>query len=89
MGVNNGILLADYIIPARYESNISYAYRREAIKDLCIIQFFGHKKSFKDMSRDDVLSYLGSLRKHEPVDPLHKWIGTYNPRLGVFHSFFK
>jgi hypothetical protein len=41
------------------------------------------------MSRDDFLSYLGSLQKPEPGDPLHKWIGTYNLRLGVFHSFFK
>ena len=29
------------------------------------------------MSKDDILSYLGTLRKPDPSDPLHKWIGTY------------
>ncbi|MFL6315790.1 MAG: hypothetical protein ACJ71K_13640 [Nitrososphaeraceae archaeon] len=29
------------------------------------------------MSKDDILSYIGTLRKPDPSDPLHKWIGTY------------
>jgi hypothetical protein len=29
------------------------------------------------MSKDDILSYLGTLRKPDSSDPLHKWIGTY------------
>jgi integrase/recombinase XerD len=90
MGATNGTILADYVIAAKTESNISDTYRKEIIKDLFVLsRFFGHEKSFKDMSRDDILSYLDTLRKPEPTDPLHKWIGTYNLRLGVFHSFFK
>ena len=32
------------------------------------------------MTREDILSYLDSLRKPEGSDPYHKWIGTYNLR---------
>lgn len=30
------------------------------------------------MTRDDVLSHLYILRKPENIDPLQKWIGSYN-----------
>jgi integrase/recombinase XerD len=90
IGITNGTILADYVITTRSESNVSDTYRREVIKDLFTLsKFFEHEKSFKYMSRDDLLSYLGSLRKPEPLDPLHKWIGTYNLRLAIFQSFFK
>ena len=70
MGLTNGTILADYIIAARTESNISDTYRKEVIKDLFVLsKFFGHEKSFKDMSRDDLLSYLDTLRKPEPAYP--------------------
>jgi integrase len=90
IGTTNRTILADYVIAARSESNISDTYRKEIIKDLFTLsKFFGHEKSFKGMSRDDLLSYFGTLRKPEPSDPLHKWIGTYNLRLATFQSFFK
>ncbi len=84
----NGTILADYIIAARSESNISDNYKKEIIKDLFkLSEFFNHQKLFKEMTRDDLLLYLNSLRKPEPLDPLHKWIGTYNLRLGIFQSW--
>ncbi|MFL6322159.1 MAG: hypothetical protein ACJ72Q_17020 [Nitrososphaeraceae archaeon] len=90
IGAANGTILADYAIAARNESNISDLYRKEMIKDLfALSKFFGHKKSYRDMSRDDLQSYLGSLRKPELSDPLHKWIGTYNFRISLFQPFFK
>jgi hypothetical protein len=90
IGIANGTILADYAIAARNESNISDLYRKEMIKDLFMLsKFFGHKKSYRDMSRDDLQSYLGSLRKPELSDPLHKWIGTYNFRISLFQPFFK
>lgn len=39
--------------------------------------------------REDVLSFLDSFRKHEGVDPLHKWIGTYNLYNILLTQFFK
>ena len=35
------------------------------------------------------LHFLNSFRKPEPIDPLHKWIGTYNHYLVVISKFFK
>jgi hypothetical protein len=31
----------------------------------------------KEMNREDILSFLDSLRKPEVSDPQHKWVGTY------------
>jgi len=45
MGVTNGNVLAHCIIAARNESNISYTYRKEAIKDLFVLsKFFGYHR---------------------------------------------
>jgi integrase len=41
------------------------------------------------MKREDILSYLNSLRKPDEMDPLHKWIGTYNLHIGNLTRFFK
>jgi hypothetical protein len=73
LGIINGTILADYIIATRSESNISDNYKKEIIKDLFkLAEFFSHQKSFKEITRDDLLLYLNSLRKPEPLDPLHK-----------------
>jgi hypothetical protein len=60
------------------EVNLSDHYRQDVIKLLCKISKYHNKKSFKDMSRNDIVSFLESFRKPEASDPLHKWIGTYN-----------
>ena len=39
--------------------------------------------------REDILSFLDSLRKIESVNPLHKWIGTYNVYRIQLMRFFK
>ena len=41
------------------------------------------------MTRQDIIDYLDSLRKPEQVDPLHKWIGTYELTRMVLLRFFK
>ena len=46
-------------------------------------------KDFKDLTREDILSFLDSFRKSEPADPLHKWIGTYNLYRIYLQRFFK
>jgi hypothetical protein len=47
------------------------------------------QKHFKEVSREDVLSFLDCLRKPESVDPMHKWIGTYNNYRILLRRFFK
>ena len=43
----------------------------------------------KIITRQDILSFLDSFRKIETVDPLHKWIGTYNLYTIQLMRFFK
>ena len=45
--------------------------------------------SFKYMTRQDVIGFLDRLRKPEQVDPLHRWIGTYEISRIVLLRFFK
>ena len=71
------------------EINPSDNYRRDNIKLLIRFSIFHHDKKFKQIIRDDVLSFLESLRKPEASDPLHKWIGTYNLFRMYLLRFFK
>ncbi|MGB6671289.1 MAG: hypothetical protein WBE34_02535, partial [Candidatus Nitrosopolaris sp.] len=76
---DNALIICDYVSSLRSEINPSDGYRRNNIILLCKISiFFRNAKLFKEITREDVLSFLDSFRKIETVDPLHKWIGTYN-----------
>jgi hypothetical protein len=46
-------------------------------------------KDFEHISKDDIIKYLGSLRKNEEKDPTHKWIGTFNTRQMALLKFFR
>ena len=62
-----------------HEVNISDNYRAQVI--YCLGKFsiyFKNAVLFKDMTREDLLTYLNSFRKPENDDLMHKWIGTYN-----------
>jgi len=63
-------------------------YRMILIKVLSRLSVFSHKL-FREITRDDVLSFLDSYRKPESVDPMHKWIGTYNFYNTTLTRFFK
>jgi len=72
------------------EINLSDNYRKNNILLLGTFSiFFKNAKTFREITRDDVLSYLDSLRKIEGVEPLHKWIGTYNLYSIQLIRFFK
>jgi integrase len=51
--------------------------------------YFKNTKTFGEIVRADLLSFLDSFRKAETVDPLHKWIGTYNTYRIHLMRFFK
>jgi integrase len=71
------------------EINPADNYRRDNILLLARFSIFCHNKAFKQITRDDILSFLDSLRKPESIDPLHKWIGTYNLFRIFLLRFFK
>jgi hypothetical protein len=71
--------LCDYMSSLRSEINPSDHYRKNTIILLCNLSiFFKNTKLFKQITREDLLSFLDSYRKAESADPLHKWIGTYS-----------
>ena len=41
------------------------------------------------MTRQDTIEYLDALRKPESVDPMHKWIGTYEASRVILLRFFR
>jgi integrase len=86
----NAAIIADYVISMKTEMNSSDYYRRDAIVLLSKFSiFFSNLKPFRSMTREDILSFLDSFRKPESVDPLHKWIGTYNLYAIHLMRFFK
>lgn len=85
----NASTIADYIRAMGTEINIKDSSRVSTIKSLTWLASHLENKPFKEMTRDDVLSYLDSLKKPETVDPQHGWIGNYNNRYSVFAKFFK
>jgi hypothetical protein len=88
----NALTICDYISILKSEINPSDGYRKNNILLLCTFSIFfknAKSKQFKDMTREDIISFLDSFRKIESVDPLHKWIGTYNVYRIQLMRFFK
>jgi integrase/recombinase XerD len=81
-------VICDYMLAIRSEVNASKAYRENILNILSKFSVYVNK-DFKDFTREDVLRYLDHFRKDESVDPLHKWIGTYNQNLVHISKFFK
>jgi integrase/recombinase XerD len=89
-GKENALAVCDYISSLRSEINPSCNYRRDIIVVLYNLStFFNNNKSFKQITREDLLSFLDSYRKPDYVDSLHKWIGTYNTYRIHLMRFFK
>jgi integrase len=86
---DNVLTICDYILSLKSEINLSNSYRRDIIHLLYKFSAFFNNKSFKEITRGDVLSFLDSFRKIDSVDPLHRWIGTYNLYAIHLTRFFK
>jgi integrase/recombinase XerD len=86
---DSAIIICNYMFATSIEVNPSPNYRRTNI--VLLIQFckFHNQKPFKDVTREDILSFLDTLRKPEGSDPMHKWIGTYNQYNTNLTCFFK
>jgi integrase/recombinase XerD len=85
----NCAIIVDYILAMQTEVNPSPRYRVDTIFKLKQLAEFHNPKSFRDMSRQDVIDFLDNLRKPESVDPLHKWIGTHETSRIILLRFFK
>jgi hypothetical protein len=86
----NGQILFDYITTELTEKNISDNTRDWKIKILTwLSNAHEHSKSYRKMTKADILLHLNALRKPIDKDPEKKWIGTYNNRVLVLTNFFR
>ena len=85
----NCVTIVNYILAMQTEISPAQSYRIETIVNLKYLAEFHSPKSFKDMTRQDLVDYLDRFRKPESVDPMHKWVGTYEFARIVLLRFFK
>jgi integrase len=81
--------ITNFILAINTESNPSDRYRQQLLLQLCELSKFVNEKEFGQITREDLIQYMDKFRKPESVDPLHKWIGTYNLFLTLLVKFFR
>jgi hypothetical protein len=86
---DNALIICDCILSMNTEINLSYNYRKSNIDRLVKFSKFHNHKPFRQISREEALAFLDNLRKPESLDPMHKWIGTYNTYRIQLIRFFK
>ena len=87
---DNAMTICEYISSMKHELNLSDNYREDVIMLLSRFSiFFKNAMVFKQITRQDLLSFLDSYRKPEASDPMHKWIGTYNIMRMHLMRFFR
>jgi integrase len=89
MGETNLTLVTEFLYSKMREGNLKPASRETTIDRLSRLSVFHKNKSFREMTTDDIFSYLDTVRRNENDDPLHKWIGTYNISVIQIISFLK
>jgi hypothetical protein len=83
------MVICDYVTSLRSEINPSDGHRENIVILLSKFSIFFNGRPFRAIAREDVISFLDSFRKIETINPLHKWIGTYNLYKGYLLRFFK
>ncbi len=82
-------VIIEYVLALQTEVGPSETYRIDTIGKLKQLAQFHHPKSFRDMTRQDIIEFLERLRKPEAVDSLHQWIGSYENNRIILLRFFK
>jgi len=85
----NAAIICDHILAEKTEQNIKASTAESKVKTLLWLTRYLEQKPFEQMTKQDILSYLNSIRKNVEDDPQQRWIGSYNGRLRVFIKFFK
>lgn len=88
--IENARTICNYIIAEQTEINIKDSTKESKIKILVwLSNHFQDQKSFKDLTKYDILDFLNTSRKSILEDPYQKWIGSYNGRQLVLNKFFR
>jgi site-specific recombinase XerD len=86
--IENQKVIDDFLEARRIEVNISKNTKQLRANTLNYLSRHANKE-FQDLTRDDIISFLNSVRKSETEDPNHKWIGTHNLYLVIITTFLK
>lgn len=89
MSVENVDTICNYIIDMKTEINPTTNYITDSIRTPYILSRYLKNKTFREVTRQNIIDFLDSLRKPETLDPMHKWIGTRNLYLVHLVRFFK
>jgi hypothetical protein len=84
----NADIICRHILAEQAEINIKNSTKEGKIKILTwLSNFFDDRIRYPEMTKQDILSYLNSLRK--PSEKGNGWINSYSNRQMVFLKFFK
>lgn len=89
INIQNATILYEFLQSEHNIQNVKPSTISTHIKAICLFNKYLGYKDFTKITKDDIISYLGSLKKKESDDPSHKWIGTYNTRQMVLNKFFR
>lgn len=87
--LRNPVIVEDYLESLKREINVSPSYAKLITYVLQRFNKFINGKDLRETTQKDMVSFLDSLKKPEPLDPMHKWIGTYNTYFIALSRFFK
>jgi hypothetical protein len=92
-------VLADFILDCYEGQNVALKTRRSYVTTMIYLsRHLGHKKRFAEMTREDIFSYLNSLKKDDGggsssrttnAGGFKSWINTYNHRASIIAKFYK
>jgi hypothetical protein len=85
------VAIADFIINSYNQPNIAVHTNSVYLIILVYLsRYLGHKKSFKEMTSQDVVeNFLNSYRRPLEADPDQRWINTFKTRAMVVSKFFR
>ena len=79
---NSSEVIEEYLTVMKREINSTKEYKR-------LTRFVLSKIDVNTATQADIVKFLDSVRKPEAIDPMHKWIGSYNLYVAVLKRFFK
>jgi hypothetical protein len=89
LNAENANVICDYILAEQTDINIKESTKEGKIKVLMWLSNYLTNKPFGQMTKQDILGYLNSLKRPLSEDPIHKWIGSYNGRQMILNKFFR
>jgi hypothetical protein len=72
MSVGNADTICNYIIDMKTEINPTTNYITDSISLPYLLSRYLKNKPFKEVTRQNIIDFLDSLRKPETLDPMHK-----------------